>query len=94
MITLYRTKNCPQCSRIQEALEDMAVAHGVKIVDTPDDVPEDTSHNTLPVLVDGDTVIEGMEAVSDHLEDVEEFKRQWYKFQSDACYCDEEGDIE
>lgn len=24
---------------------------------------------------------------------LEEFKEQWYKFQSDACYCDEEGNI-
>jgi hypothetical protein len=45
------------------------------------------------VLRDGDEVFEGSKAVADHLEEMKEFKRQWYKFQSDACYCDEEGNI-
>lgn len=94
MITLYRTRNCPRCSRIQEALEDMAFAHRVTIVDGPGDVPEDLSANTLPVLVDGDDVVQGIEAVSEHLRELEDFKRRWYKFQSDSCYCDEEGEIE
>jgi len=93
MITLYRTPDCPRCAGIQDTLEDLAIAQKVIEVDSVDEVPEKLEHGRLPVLRDGDEVFEGSKAVADHLEEMKEFKRQWYKFQSDACYCDEEGNI-
>lgn len=89
MLTLYMKPDCPRCSRIRDALEELAVAHEVEEVDGSEEVPEKLGEGELPVLVDEGEVFEGPGAVSDHLQQVEEFKQQWYKFQSDACYCDE-----
>jgi len=93
MLTLYRTPDCPRCAGIQDTLEDLAIAHEVIEVDSVDEVPEHLEQDSLPVLRDGDEVFQGSKAVADHLEEMKDFKEQWYKFQSDACYCDEEGNI-
>jgi hypothetical protein len=50
MIKFYRMRKCTGCAAIQDALEELCIAH---------------------------------------LEELEQFKELWYKFQSDACYCDE-----
>lgn len=88
MITLYRTPDCPACRRMQEVLEDLVVDHRVVTVRRPADRPDD-----LPALRDDDQLIHGRDAVLAHLEELERFRELWYKFQSDACYCDEEGDV-
>ena len=95
MITFYRTPNCPRCSQIQGALEDLVIAHRVVVVRDRSEIagllPEGAK---LPVLVDNDEVIQGSGAILRHLEELEKFKELWDKFQSDACHCDEEGNIE
>ncbi len=95
MITLYRTPDCPRCSRIQEALEKMALAHQVVIVKDRDDLPDDLkSAKALPVLVDGGERIEGAEPILAHLEKLDSFREEWYRFQSDACFCDRKGKVQ
>jgi len=32
----------------------------------------------------------GSEAAIEHIEELRRFKEDWYRFQSDACYCEEE----
>jgi hypothetical protein len=50
---------------------------------------------TAPVLIDGDRrVIEGDEPILKHLEELEAVKALWDKYQTDACYCDEDGRVE
>jgi hypothetical protein len=39
-------------------------------------------------------MIQGSDAIIKHLEELEKFKELWDKFQSYACYCDEEGNVE
>ena len=93
MITLYRTEDCPRCSAIQEVLEGMTLAHKVVIVDEPEDA--DVPHaSRLPVLEDEGEVIEGRDAILQHLDQLAGFKAEWEKFQTDACYCDDEGNVE
>ncbi|MFW6456738.1 MAG: glutathione S-transferase N-terminal domain-containing protein [Planctomycetota bacterium] len=94
MLTLYRKKDCPRCSRIQETLEDLSVSHRVTTVTEPADIPDRLAAKRLPLLVHDDKIFEGASSVSNHLQEIEEFKRKWYKFQSDACYCDDKGNIE
>jgi hypothetical protein len=43
--------------------------------------------------MDDKEIIQGKDKILAHLEDLEGFKEQWYKFQSDACYCVEEGNV-
>jgi hypothetical protein len=54
-------------------------------------LPENTR---LPVMADGDEIIQGLDRIFHHLEELENFKAERDKFQSDACYCDDEGNIE
>jgi hypothetical protein len=46
------------------------------------------------VLVDGEETFEGSDKIIRHLEELEDFARLWRKYQSDACYCDDEGNVE
>ena len=48
----------------------------------------------LPLLKDEEKVFEGTENIIDHLTDLGKFQEQWYKYQSDVCYCDENGNAE
>ena len=90
MIVLYRTPDCPRCASIQDALEELAIAHEV-VVGTRAELAEVLpSGAKLPTLIDGDEVFSGAEAVIEHLEELERFTELWYKYQSDACYCGEE----
>jgi hypothetical protein len=91
MIKFYRKKDCPKCTGIQEALEELVLAHKVIVVEGKGELkgtfPEGTR---LPVMDDEGKLYQGIDAIMAHLEELTEFKEQWYKFQSDACYCDED----
>lgn len=95
MITFFRTKSCPGCSAIQETLEELCIAHKVILVDENRGRSSGLPAGARPpVLVDEDEVIQGGDAIIGHLEKLKDFKAVWEKFQSDACYCDEAGNIE
>jgi hypothetical protein len=95
MIKLFRTESCLGCQHIENALKELCLAHEVVVVKEKDDIPSSVASNTkLPFLIDGDRLIQGSNNIFVHLSELEEFKSRWYKFQSDACYCDEEGNIE
>lgn len=94
MLTLYVVPDCTSCATLRDALDDLAVSHETIEVSNPSELPASLGHDhTLPLLVDKDDLIEGTRAVLDYLETFEEFREQWYKFQSDACYCDEQGHV-
>jgi len=94
MLIFYRAKDCTGCKGIQSTIEAMRFAHKIVIVKKG---PLRAAHippgTKPPVLVDEKEVIQGRENILRHMEELEDFKEQWYKFQSDACYCDEEGNI-
>ena len=95
MITLYCTTGCPRCDSLREALGDLTIAHRVVEVRSAGDLPDEAGEvSELPVLIDEDGVFAGAAAVADHLQELESLRDEWYKFQSDACYCGERGDIE
>ena len=95
MIKLFRTADCPGCRDIQEILERLCIVHEVVTV------PYDSKKQHLlptgtkpPVVVDDDRIFEGYEAIVEHMDELEGFAELWRKYQSDACYCDEKGDLE
>lgn len=95
MIRFFRTRDCKGCAAIQEALEELSLAHKVVVLDSKNDLPgEFAAAGPPPVLMDDKETIQGRERILAHLEKLAEFRELWYKFQSDACYCDEEGGIE
>ena len=90
MITFYRTKKCPGCQSIQAVLENLSLAHKVVIISDKNKLPHGLPPNTkFPALVDNGEIVQGNRNIVTHMEKLEGFKKEWDKFQSDACYCDE-----
>jgi len=95
MIKFFRTENCPGCQDIEDTLRQLCLACEVVIVKEKGDVPPSVPAGTkLPFLIDEGRLIQGSHNIINHLSELEEFKSQWYKFQSDACYCDDAGNVE
>jgi hypothetical protein len=89
MITLYRRPDDPQADDLQAALDEMVIAYETEPVtgDLPEDVPG------LPALrTDGD-VVTGAAALHDALDDLRTLMDDWDRFQSDACYIEDDGTI-
>jgi hypothetical protein len=98
MITLYRVAGCDPCDEVQEVLRDLVVAHQVVNLEEdqaqPPVVLEDAlTTEKLPIIADGDRLISGDEALRDYLADLTREIEQWRKFQMDACYIDDDGEI-
>ena len=88
-MTLYRHKECESCQEIEDTLREMVISCEVVAAEPrprSDDLPAEAK---APVLVDGEKVIEGEKSIFEYLDTLKEFSRQWYKYQSDACYCDD-----
>lgn len=91
MIKFYRMQDCSQCGAIQEALEDLGIAHKTFVLSSSGDLPPDLGKSAgLPLLVDDGEVIHGSENILSRFEELAAFKKRWYEFETDACYCDEE----
>lgn len=87
-MTLYITKDCRNCSMVQDSLDEVAVTYQTVLVpdhDVSDRLPEGTQ---VPVLVDDDKVIEGSTNIYAYIEDLWRLRADWLKYQSDTCYID------
>lgn len=91
MITLYRRSDSACADEVQEALDEMVIAYETEIRETEDKLPDDVP--TLPALRDDGEVITGEDALDDHLESLRELMNEWDRFQSDACYIEEDGTV-
>ena len=93
MIELYRSIDCLACTEIEAALKEMVVAHKVIAVEAGqknEALPVDTP---LPALKDKNRIISGQTAITAYLKELEKFVSDWRRFQGDACYVDDEGEI-
>ena len=92
MITFYRTEDCPSCSHIQDVLEELCVAHKVIIVQKGDNklLPKGVN---APCIIDDKRIAQGKDEMLEYLDELEEFKELWYKYQSDACYCEPDTEV-
>lgn len=91
MITLYRSPNDAWADEIQEALDEMVIAYETKTVDAESQHPSDVP--SLPALRDDGDVIAGEQALRDHLDHLRSLMSDWDRFQSDACYVEDDGSI-
>jgi len=91
MITLYRRPDDPWADEIQDALDEMVIAYETETVEDdralPDDIPD------LPALRDDDEVVTGEAALRDRLDHLRDLMADWDRFQSDACYIEDDGSI-
>lgn len=97
MIKFYTTKeclNCRECQDICEALSEMSLAHEVVLVS--DKLPkqiEDHPISSLPAIIEGRKTAAGLPAVKQHIKEIRKFKADWDRFQSDSCYCGDDGEV-
>jgi glutathione S-transferase len=95
MIRYFRMPNDGDSTVIQDALDELCMAHETVVLESAEELRADlTGQGRPPILVDGHNVITGSDHILTHLEELSRFKKQWYRFQSDACYCDEQGSVE
>ena len=86
---------CKGCIAIQDALKELCIVHETIVVENPTELPYELRKiGEMPILVDEDNVICGEKNVLVHLEKLAKFKELWYKYQSDACYCNDDEDIQ
>ena len=85
---LYRHKECCECGAIQETLDELVMPYETLYPkDATRQVPGEDGR--LPVLVDEGRRFVVRDPILRHLEELRQFREQWYKYQSDACYCEE-----
>ena len=90
MTTLYCREGCPACEALVDELEKLAIRHKVARIGRREELPSELPPGTpLPVLMDEDRLFAGAQEVLARLAELEEFREDWYRYQSDACYCNE-----
>lgn len=95
LIKLIRKDNCPGCAAIEEMLLELCLAHNVVTIRDGETRPEFIPPGTaLPALIDGEKIISGEQNILSHLKELAAFKEEWDRFQSDSCYCGDDGEVE
>jgi hypothetical protein len=91
MITLYRRPDDPWADEIQDALDEMVIAYETETIDDAATPPEDVP--ALPALRDEEEIVTGKADLRAHLDELRDLMAEWDRFQSDACYVEEDGSI-
>ncbi len=92
MMTLYVKDNCPACEEVREKIEEMVLAHDVVNIDEAG-TESPLRREELPLIEDEGKTYSGNEAIEQYFEDLEKYHEEWYKFQSDVCYVDDDGNV-
>lgn len=91
MIILYRRPDDAWADEIQEDLDEMVIAYDTETVEDETSLPGDV--DDLPALRDEEKVVTGETALREHLDHLRDLMEDWDRFQSDACYVEEDGSI-
>ena len=92
MIRVFVKKNDKDSERLLDQLRELVVSH--RIIYVKNQLIINDKETPLPVIMDDDRVIQGKEEISEYIDELKKYLSEWQKFQSDACYCDDEGNIE
>lgn len=95
MVELFRAPDSTEADAIAETLRDLSIARTITTVRSEDDLPDAASFSVddLPVLVDDGDVLTTPDAIANRLETLEALMADWYRFQSDTCELDAEGNV-
>ena len=89
MIELYRPVHCPDCTKIEETLKELVVAHKIITMEPGQSIASLMPDTPLPAIKDEGQIITGQAAIEAYLVRLEKIVADWRRFQSDACYIDE-----
>lgn len=94
MLVFYRNEDCASCAAIEETLDALVLAHRTEVL-SPGAEPDPPLPEGVkpPALLDEGRWVQGQPAILEHLKELAAFKQEWEKFQTDACYCDEKGEV-
>jgi hypothetical protein len=84
-IELYRPAHSPAADDLETALRKLVVAHKVIVVNA--------AHTPLPAIHDEGQVITGPAALARYLQELEKIVADWRKYQGDACYINDDGEV-
>jgi len=79
VITLYASRDCPDCRLAAERLEELVLAHDVVHADR-------TADREAHTLQDNGDTVRGHDAISSRLEELAEHMKQSRRYQSDVCH--------
>lgn len=91
MVTLYRQPDDPRADEIENALDEMVIAHETKQVEDAAARPEGIP--ALPALDDDGEIVTGASALRARLQTLRNLMTDWHRFQSDACYIEPDGSV-
>ena len=86
MIRLRRRTDSPEADAIEERLRDLVVAHEVVVVDA------EGLDADLPVIRDANITARGSD-IPVFLDQLTRDMADWSRFQSDACYIEDDGSV-
>lgn len=93
MIELFRTEQSKTADWVEAEFRELVVGYR-KILTTPQHAAELFGEQVaLPVIRENGRLISGRDNLLDYLRDLEKLATEWRRFQSDACYIDEDGEV-
>ena len=93
MIKLYRLANSQPGDALEAALRDLVVAYELIVVEPEQEPAALPAGTPLPAIQHDERLISGQTALAAFLTELEQFVADWRRFQSDACYVDDDGEV-
>ncbi len=90
MIKLYREENSPQADIIEAEFRELVLGYDRVLLDVKE-AAQLFDDATLPVITNNERVVNGDE-IPAYIKELKQLMRDWQRFQSDACYVDEDGE--
>jgi hypothetical protein len=87
MLTLYRRPDDARADEVQDTLDEIVIAYQTETI------ADDTTLPDTPALRDDGEVISGEAALNEHLQKLTDLMNDWDRFQSDACYIEDDGTV-
>ncbi len=93
MIELFLPSEAAEAGWVEAALKDMVVGYE-RVELAPDEVETALGMQVaLPAIRHDARIISGQEDLMAYLQELEHLVEDWRRFQSDACYIDEDGEV-
>jgi hypothetical protein len=93
MIEVYRQAESLEADWVEAGLRELVLGYRRVVVEEPGQAPELGGDVALPAVRHDGRVISGRQALLAYLQELERFTADWRKFQGDACYIDEDGEV-
>ena len=90
MIKLYREENNPQADMIEAEFRDIVLGYDRVVVDEKK-AAQLFDNAPLPVITNNERVVSG-DGIPGYIKELKQLMREWQRFQSDACYVDDDGE--